>query len=329
MQQQRREFLQQAAALGGALLLPAAAGAQEAFPSKTLRIVVPNAPGGAADLTSRTIAQAIAGPLGQSVIVENKPGAGGVVAGETVARAAADGHTMLLVSSGTAVSEALFNKLPFDTLKDFAPVSELATFNLALVVADNSRFKNLNELLAYARANPGKLNLGTPQLGTTQHLAAELFKSTAGIDAQIVPFGGTPPLINALRGGQVDAGVDIVGPLMGQLTGKSLRALALLGERHEAKLPGVPLAREAGGPLANFNATSWNGLAVPARTPPAAIERLNKAVNEALNQPEVRQRLTELTLHPGGSTPQQLGQRLASDVKRWSEVIERAKIPKQ
>lgn len=326
---QRRDFLLQAGAAAAATALPGFAFAQGGFPSKTLRIVVPNAPGGAADLTSRAIAAALAGPLGQSVIVENRPGAGGVVAGETVARAEADGHTMLLVSSGTAVSEALFNKLPFDTLKDFAPVSELATFNLALVVADNSRYKNLNELLTFARANPGKLNIGTPQLGTTQHLAAELFKSTAGIDAQIVPFGGTPPLINALRGGQVDVGVDIVGPLMGQISGKALRALALLGERHEEKLPGVPLAREAGGTLANFNATSWNGLAVPAKTPPAAIERLNKAVNEALKQAEVRQKLTEMTLHPGGSTPQQLGQRLASDVKRWSEVIERAKIPKQ
>ncbi|TFY96391.1 Bug family tripartite tricarboxylate transporter substrate binding protein [Ramlibacter rhizophilus] len=326
---QRRDFLLHAAALGGAILLPVMAGAQGSFPSKTVRIVVPLAPGGAADLTARTIAQAISGPLGQSVIVENKPGAGGVIAGEYVARAEPDGHTMLLVSSGTAVSEALFKKLPFDTLKDFAPVSELATFNLALVVADNSRFKNLNELLAYARENPGKLNIGTPQLGTTQHLAAELFKSTAGIDAQIVPFNGTPALINALRGQQVDVGLDIVGPLMGQISGKALRPLALLGDKTEAKLPGVPLARETGGPLANFNAASWNGLAVPAKTPQAAIDRLNKAINEALNQPEVKQKLTELTLHPGGSTPQQLGQRLASDIKRWGGVIERANIPKQ
>ena len=136
-------------------------------------------------------------------------------------------------------------------------------------------------------------------------------------------------MINALRGGQIDLGVDILGPLMGQIQAKALRPIAVLGDRRETLLPDVPTAREAGGSLASLNATSWNGLAVPAKTPPAAIERLNKAVNEALNQPEVRQRLTELTLHPGGSTPQQLGQRLASDVKRWSEVIERAKIPKQ
>ena len=141
----------------------------------------------------------MAAALGQSVVIENKPSAGGVVAGEVVARAEPDGHTMLLVSSGTAVSAALFKSLPFDTLGDFAPVSLLATFDLAIVVKEGGRFSTLGELLAYARAHPGKLNLGTPQIGTTQNLAAELFKSTAGIDLQVVPFNGTPPVITALR----------------------------------------------------------------------------------------------------------------------------------
>ncbi|MBL0423398.1 tripartite tricarboxylate transporter substrate binding protein [Ramlibacter sp. AW1] len=326
---QRRQFILQAGAIGSALLLPALGRAQSSnFPNKTVRIVVPLAPGGAADITARTIAQAISGPLGQSVIVENRPGAGGVIAGEAVARAD-DGHTLLLISSGTAVSEALFNKLPFDTLKDFAPVAQLATFNLGLVVAQDSPFKNLNDLLAYARANPGRLNIGTPQLGTTQHLAGELFKSTANLDAQIVPFNGTPALINALRGKQVDVGVDILGPLMGQIKGNSLRTLAVMGEKREPGLPDVPTVRESGGPLASFNATSWNGLAVPAKTPPAQVERLNKAINEALNQPEVRQKLAELTLQAQPSTPKQLGELLASDIKKWAQVIERAKIPKQ
>ncbi|MEJ7930882.1 tripartite tricarboxylate transporter substrate binding protein [Ramlibacter sp. AN1015] len=328
----RRDFLQAAACAGaGVLLAPGAwaQGAAAAFPTKTLRIVVPLAPGGAADITARTIAQAISGPLGQPVIVENRPGAGGVIAGEAVSRAEPDGHTMLLVSSGTAVSASLFKQLPFDTLRDFAPVSQLATFNLALLVPQDSRFKSLSELLAHARANPGKLNIGSPQLGTTQHLAAELFKSAAGIDAQTVPFNGTPALINALRGNQVDVGVDILGPVMGQIKAGALRPLAVLGDRREAGLPGVPTVAETGASLAGFNASSWNGLSVPAKTPEAAIERLNKAINGALAQPEVRQRLADLTLHAQGSTPRELGELLARDVRRWGEVIARASIPKQ
>ncbi|HTH10158.1 MAG TPA: tripartite tricarboxylate transporter substrate-binding protein, partial [Acidovorax sp.] len=229
-----------------------AASAQAAFPSRPLRIIVPNAAGGAADITARTIAQKIAGPLRQSVVIENKPSAGGIVAGELVARAEPDGHTLLLVSSGTAVSAALFQSLPFDTLKDFAPVSLLATFDLAVVVKEGGRFATLAELLAYGRAHPGKLNIGTPQIGTTQNLAAELFKSTAGIDAQIVPFNGTPPVITAVRGGQLDAMLDILGPLMAQIHGKALRPLAVLGARRTALLPDLPAARETGGSLANF-----------------------------------------------------------------------------
>ncbi len=327
----RRTFLQQSAAAAAAAgMLPLAARAQApAFPRKALRIVVPNAPGGAADITARTIAQAISGPLGQSVVIENKVGAGGVVAGELVARAEPDGHTLLLVSSGTAVSAALFKQLPFDTLADFAPVSQLATFDLALVVAENSRFRTLPELLAFARANPGKLNVGTPQVGTTQNLAAELFKSTAGIDFQVVPFNGTPPVITALRAGEIDVGVDILGPLMAQINSKALRPLALLGERRNPTLPEVATVREAGGPLASFNVTSWNGLSVPAKTPPAAIARLNSVINAALAQAEVRQKLAELSLFAQGSTPAQLGDHLASDIRRWSDVIARAKIAKQ
>jgi len=290
---------------------------------------VPNAPGGAADLTARSVGQAMSAALGQPVVIENKPGAGGVVAGETVARAEPDGHTMLLVSSGTAVSAALFKSLPFDTLRDFAPVSLMATFDLVLVAAEGGRFGSLQELLAYARANPGKLNLGTPQVGTTQNLAAELFKATAGIQAQVVPFNGTPPVITALRSGEIDVGLDILGPLVGQIRSKALRPLAVLGAKRSPLFPEVPTAREAGGSLTSFNVASWNGLAVPARTPAAAIERLSRAVNDAVARPEVRQRLADLNLVAQGSTPVQLGEHLAADVRRWSDVIARAGIPKQ
>lgn len=318
----RRTFIALAAAL------PLASRAQT-FPAKPLKIVVPNAAGGAADITARTVGQKMSAGLGQSVVIDNRPGAGGVVAGELVARAEPDGHTLLLVSSGTAVSAALFKSLPFDTQADFAPVSMLATFDLAIVVAEGGRFKTLAELLAWARANPGKLNIGSPQVGTTQNLAAELFKTSAGIEAQVVPFNGTPPVITALRGGEIDMAVEILGPVMGQITSKALRAVAVLGDKRAPQLPDVPAVRESGGSLAAFNVSSWNGLAVPAKTPQAVIDRLNKEINAALAQADVKQRLLELNLVAQGSTPAQLRDHLAGDIKRWADVIARAKIPKQ
>jgi tripartite-type tricarboxylate transporter receptor subunit TctC len=324
----RRVFLAGTAGWGLTAGLPRV-WAQAPFPSKPIKIVVPNAAGGAADITARTIAEKISRPLGQSVVIENKPSAGGIVAGQEVARADPDGHTMLLVSSGTAVSASLFKSLPFDTVKDFAPVSQLATFDLAILVAEGGRFKTLKDLLAYARAHPGKLNLGTPQIGTTQNLSAELFKSTAGIDFQIVPFNGTPPVTTALRGGQLDAMIDILGPVMPQITSHALRPLAVMGRQRAPQLPDVPTVAEEGPPLGNFDVSSWNGLSVPARTPPAVIARLNHEIQAALAQPDVQKRFLDLNLVAKGGTPQQLEERLTSDIRRWSDVIARAKIARQ
>ncbi len=303
--------------------------AAQSFPSKPIKIVVPNAAGGAADITARTVGQVVSQTIGQAVVVENKPSAGGIVAGEQVARSEPDGHTLLLISSGTAVSASLFKTLPFDTLKDFAPVTTLATFDLAIVVNEGGRFKSFAELLAFCKANPGKLNIGTPQIGTTQNLAAELFKTSSGIDAQVVPFNGTPAAITALRGGQLDAAVDILGPLMGQINSKAIRPLVVLGAKRAAALPDVPTARESGGSLANFNVSSWNGLAAPAKTPRDTIARLNREVNAALAQPDVKKRMAELNLDAHGSTPEQAVEVLANDIKRWGDVIARAKIEKQ
>lgn len=307
--------------------LVATASWAQSFPSKAIRIVVPNAPGGGADLTARTVAQKISETLGQPVIVDNKPGAGGVIAGETVAKAAPDGHTLLLISSGTAVSASLFQSLPYDTVKDFVPVAPLATFDLVIVGAEGGRFKTLAELVAWGKANPGKLNIGTPNIGTTQHLAAELFKSAAGLDAQIVPFNGTPAVINALRGGQIDAGLDILGPLLSQIKAKALRPLAITGDKRSRMLPEVPTAKESG--VTGFSAASWNGLAVPAKTPKDVIARLNKDIVAALQDPAVRKRLEDLNLDPHPGTPEQAAGLLSNDIKRWSDVIVRAKIPRQ
>lgn len=298
------------------------------WPRKAIRIVVPFGAGGIADLTARAVGQKLGEQVGQSVVIENKPGAGGVSAGEVVARADPDGHTLLLMSNGTAVSAGLFSKLPFDAQKDFAPVSLIGTFDIAVLVPDNSRFKTLADLLAHAKANPGKLNLATVNVGSTQNLAAELFKGTAGIDAQVVPFNGTPAVITALRSGEVDAAVEILGPVKPQITAKALRALAVLGDKRPAGLD-IPTAAESGGALAGLNIASWNALAAPAGTPRDVVLRINRELQAALGNADLRRRLAELNVDARSSTPEQLAGLLASEIRRWSDVIARAKIPRQ
>jgi tripartite-type tricarboxylate transporter receptor subunit TctC len=299
----------------------------QTFPNKSVRIVVPFGAGGVADLTARTVAGRLAEQLGQAVVIENRPGAGGIGAADAVLKSEPDGHTLLLMSNGTAVSAGLFKSLHFDTLKDFAPISTLGTFDIAILVPADSRFKSLAELLASARANPGKLNVGSINIGSTQNLAAELFKSNAAVDMQIVPFNGTPAVVTALRGGQIDAAVEILGPVMSQVNAKALRVLAVTGDKRSAALPEVPTARESG--LSNFVAASWNGLAAPARTPRPVIERLQREVQAAIAHPDVRRRLAELNVDAQASTSEQAAALLASEVKRWGEVIVRAKIPLQ
>jgi len=295
--------------------------------ARPVRIVVPFGAGGGADLTVRAVAQAMGEQLKTQIVIENKPGAGGIAAGETVARAAPDGHTLLLMSNGNAVSVNLFKSLPFDTVRDFAPICGLGSFGLGIVVPANSPHRTLAELLAHARANPGKLNLGTINIGSTQNLAGELFRTRAGINAQIIPFNGTPALLTALRGGHVDAGVEILGPLKSQLNPGGVRLLAVTSRRRAAEFPDVPTAAEAG--VADYEASSWNALAAPARTPQPIIAQLNQAARAALDSPDVRKRLAELGVESIGGTPQALAELLSGEIRRWGDVIERAGIPKQ
>lgn len=314
-------------ALSAAAIFAAPSAMAQAFPSKPLRIVVPFAAGGAGDLTARIVAAELTLSLGQPVVIENKPGAGGVVAASTVARADPDGHTLFLMSNGTAVTASLYNSLPYDTVKDLAPVSTLGTFDLAVLVPADSPFKTLGELVAFAKANPNKLNVGSINIGSTQHLAAELFKSSADIDVQIVPFKATPELVGALRGKQVDVGVEILGPALTQIKAGAFRALAVTGKKRSSVLPDVPTAVEAG--VKGFQASSWNALAVPGKTPRPVIDRLNKDIVAALAKPEVKKKLADLNIDADMSTPDEAAQLLASDIKRWGAVIEKAGIPKQ
>lgn len=326
----RRSFTQSliSVAAGAALLTGLTATAQaEGLSNRPIRIVVPFGAGGVADVTARVVAQQLSTQLGQPVVIDNKPSAGGIVAADTVAKSAPDGHTLFLMSNGSAVTVNLFNSLPFDMVKDLTPISTLGYFDIGVITDAKSPFKNLGELISYAKANPGKLNLGSINVGSTQHLAAELFKTTAGIDAQIVPFNGTPAVVTALRGKQIDAAVEILTPIMGQINSKAVNLLAVTGEKRSPLLPNVPTAQESG--VKGFVASSWNALAAPSKTPAPVIARLNKEINAAVHNPEVAKKLRELNVQAQASTPEQTAKLLQSEIKRWGDVITTAKIPKQ
>ena len=314
-------------AAAGLCVFSVVAAHAQTYPYKPLRIVVPFGAGGVADLTARTVAQKMSEGLGQSVVIDNRPGAGGIVAAEMVAKSEPDGYTLLLMSNANAVSAGLFKALPFDPVKDFTPVSLMGTFDLAIVTSADSRFQSLSELLAWAKANPGKLNIGSINIGSTQHLTAELFKSVAGLDAQVVPFNGTPAVMTALRGNQIDVAVEVLSPVLPQIKGGALRALAVTGPKRNMALPQVPTAKESG--LPQLLSTSWNGLGVPVKTPQTVVDRLNKEVNAALQNPAVRQKLLDLNVEPHPSTVPQAHEWLETEIKRWGDVIQRASIQKQ
>ena len=319
----RRQWLQTATL---ATLPVGWASAQNTFPNKPVRIVVPFGAGGVADLTARAVAQKLSELWGQAVIIDNRPGAGGIVAGEWVAKSEPDGHTLLLMSNGTAVSAGLFKSLPFNPRTDFAPVSLLGLFDIAIVVPETSPHKTLADLIAFGRAHPGQLNMGTVNIGSTQNLAAELLRSQANLIAQIVPYNGTPAVINALRGGQLDVAVEILGPLKPHIAAKTTRLLGVMGTQAPKGMQGVQVVRDLPG-LSNFNVSSWNALAAPGKTPADVVARLSADVAKVLAEPEMVQRLASFNVDAKSSTPAQLTEWLDNDIKRWTAVIQKAGIP--
>ena len=309
--------------LGAALAVPHVR-AQPRFPERPITLLVPFAPGGIADLTARAVAEQMGRSLGQPVVVENKPSAGSIVASQAVATAKPDGHTLLLMSNGNAVSVGLFRKLPYDPVKDFAPISTLGFFDIGLFVPAGSRFATLADVLAHARANPGKLNVGTIAVGSTQHLAAKLFETVAGIDVLTVPYKGSPAVLTALRAGEIDLAFEIVGPMVPQVQAGAAKALAVSSGRRNPALPEVPTVAQAG--LAGYDVASWNALAAPAGTPPAVIEALNRAAREAVASPAVQAQLGKLGMRLQAGTPAELQALLGAEITRWGAVIKAARI---
>ena len=298
----------------------------QSYPSKPIRLLVPFGPGGVGDITSRAVMQKMGEAMNQQIIIDNRPSAGGIVATETVAKSEPDGYTLYLMNNTNAVSGAMFKKLPYDTVKDFAMVSTIGAFSLAVLVSPESPVKTVKELIAQANANPGKFNIGTINIGTTQYLSGELLKSMANLDAATVPFNNTAGVLTALRGNSVQVAVEFLPPVLGQVRANSLRAIAVTSLKRFALLPNVPTLAESG--LPGYEVNSWNGIAVAAKTPKAIVERLNKEIHAAVNSPQITQRFQELGVDQNLSTPDGMRKLLIDEIAKWNALIDKAKIPR-
>jgi tripartite-type tricarboxylate transporter receptor subunit TctC len=314
-------------ALAAANLAADGAYAQSAYPDHPVRVILPFGPGGVADITARLVAEKLSQKLGQNFVIENNPGAGGIAAAHAVLQAPADGYTLAFLSNGTAISVPLFEKLPFDPLKQFVPVSALGYFNLDFAVAANSDFKSLGNVLKAARDKPGSINLGSITVGSTQNLTAQLFKAMSGTDIVIVPFRTSPDEAVALLRGDIQMEVEFYAALKPSLQSGQARALASSGPKRSPELPDVPTVSEAGVP--NFDVTSWNALYAAAGTPQPIIDKLNGALREVLADPDLKKRALDLGIETKGSTPDEMDARMRSDIDKWTKVIESAHIPKQ
>jgi tripartite-type tricarboxylate transporter receptor subunit TctC len=318
-----RRRLIKAAALAGAVSLTARV-ARAAYPERPVRLIVPFVPGGAVDAVGRLLGNAMTANLGQPVVIENRGGAGGVIGMETAAHAAPDGYTMMVSHSGFAAMEGLYRKLPFDPVHDFAGIITAVSGIYVLVVNPDAPFKSVAGLIAYAKANPGKLSYASAGVGSTVHLAGEFFKRTAGVEIVHVPYKGSGPATTDLVGGQVQM---MFGPAVNTLplahAGK-LRALAVTSSKRSALAPDLPTVAESG--LPGFDVVGWYGLAAPAATPKPAIAKLNADANRALKSPELIEQFRLQGYEPVGGTPEEATAWIKSEVMRWTTVIREAGI---
>jgi tripartite-type tricarboxylate transporter receptor subunit TctC len=307
------------------LAIAPCATAQDAYPSKPVHIIVPFAAGGVADMLPRVVGEKLSQKWGQPVIVDNKVGASGNIGMAEGARAAPDGYTLVLAPAGNlTVNPTLFKDLPFDTARDFAPVTLLAEVPNVLVVNPSVPAKTFGDLVAYAKANPGKLNFASPGDGSGAHLAGELLKLDAGIDMQHVPYKGLAPAVTDLLGGQVQLMFAGISTVLQHVKSGKLVALAVASPKRNAQLPDVPTVAESGYP--GFDVTSWYGIVVRSGTPQAIIDKVQRDMAEALRQEDVRAKLAAAGLEPVGDTPREFGAVIQSESRKWSEIVRRANI---
>jgi tripartite-type tricarboxylate transporter receptor subunit TctC len=322
-----RKWLTMAAALVAALTF-AVPGQSQEWPQGTIRIIIAFGPGGGTDIIGRIIAQRMQEKLGQSVVVENRPGAGGVIGNDAVARAAKDGYTLGIMTAGQTIAAVLRKSMPYDQLTAFDSIGMIAAAGFVIVARSDFPASNVKDLIAAAKANPGKLSIAAPGFGATQHMAAALFSQTAGIDVLNVPFRTTPEAVGALMGKQVDVLFDTVPAVLGQVQSGQLKAIAVTGKDRSPAIPKVPAVIESGA-VPGYDVTTWYGFFGPRGMPPAVVAKLNKTLNEVLAEPAVRERLTKAGADVHSSTPEAFGKHMANEFARWNKVRAAAGMSQQ
>jgi tripartite-type tricarboxylate transporter receptor subunit TctC len=318
----RRAFLGLAA---GAAALPAIADAAlpQAYPARPVHIVVGFPPGGSVDIVARLIGQWLSRRLGQPVVIENRPGASGNIATEAAGHAEPDGYTLLLATASNAINATLYGNLNFSFIRDFAPVASISRNPLVMVVHPSVTANSLDDFVAYAKANPGKVNLASAGNGTPHHLAGELFKMMTGIDMVHVPYRGEAPALTDLIGGQVQVMFTPMGSALGYIQSDKLRALAVTSPTRMNLLPNVPTVEES---VPGYEASGWFGICAPKNTPAGIVERLNGEINAGLADSEIKTRLAELGVSVFSGLPTDFGKHIANDTEKWSKVIRTAEI---
>jgi tripartite-type tricarboxylate transporter receptor subunit TctC len=315
---------------GFALIVSAAAlaaGAQSAapYPARPIKWIVPYTPGGITDTVTRIVAQRLQEALGEPVVIENKPGANSIVGADFVAKSAPDGYTLLTVIAAHAANATLYGgKLPFDPVKSFIPVSLVASAPLILTVTNDFPVKDAKELIAYARANPGRISYGTSGIGSASHLTTELLQQTAGLSMVHVPYKGTGPALAALISGDIQMMVDVPSSMMPHVRGGKVRAIALFASRRLASAAEVPTLAEAGGPA--IEGSTWVMFMAPAGTPRDVIRRLSTEIERAMSSPDIRGRLEQLGIEPLGTTPDRAARFLDEEIAKWAKVITTAGV---
>lgn len=304
----------------GAGLLGGTSALAQAYPTKPVTIIVPFAAGGTTDILARIIGQALTAELGQSVVVDNRAGAGGNIGGQAAAKAAPDGHTLFMGTVGThAINASLYKKMPFDPVKDFAPLTRVANVPNLLVANPAQPYKSVKDLIAYAKANPGKVNFGSSGNGSSIHLSGELFKSLAKVDMQHVPYKGSAPAVTDLMGNQIGIMFDNMPSAIQHVRSGSLVPLAVTTAKRSPELPNVPTIAEAGVP--GYEATSWFGMFAPAGTPAPVLAKLNAAIVKVLAQPDVKKKINEQGAEVYSETPEQFAAFIQAESVKWGKVV--------